>query len=58
MAYSLVLFAIAISKKIKESILIANLGICCFGIYLIHPLVKSFVEIIIIRVVPSLTERV
>jgi peptidoglycan/LPS O-acetylase OafA/YrhL len=58
MAYSLVLFAIAISKKIKESILIANLGICSFGIYLIHPLVKSFVEIIIIRVAPRLTERV
>ncbi len=57
-AYSLLLFAIAISGKIKERILIVNLGACSFGIYLIHPLVKSLIEIIIAQVLPSLTERV
>ena len=58
MAYSLLLFAIAISGKIKERILIVNLGACFFGIYLIHPLAKSLIEIIIAQVLPNLTERV
>ncbi len=57
-AYSLLLFAIAISGKIKEDVLIINLGACSFGIYLIHPLVKSFIEIIIAQVLPNLTEQV
>jgi peptidoglycan/LPS O-acetylase OafA/YrhL len=57
-AYSLLLFAIAVSGKIKEHILIINLGACSFGIYLIHPLVKSFVEMIIAQILPTLTEQV
>ena len=58
MAYSLLLFAIAMAGKTKEHILIVNLGACSFGIYPIYPLVKSLIEIITARVLPNLTERV
>ncbi|MGL5807365.1 MAG: acyltransferase [Xenococcaceae cyanobacterium] len=57
-AYSLLLFAIALSSRLKQNKLIINLGLCSFGIYLIHPIIKSCVEIIIAKGLPQLTERV
>ena len=54
-AYSFLLFGMAVSPYISFNNLIANLGLCSFGIYLIHPIVKSAVEIIIIVVLPQAT---
>ncbi|HEY9768031.1 MAG TPA: acyltransferase [Coleofasciculaceae cyanobacterium] len=57
-AYSLLLWGIAISQYISNNALIANLGLCSFGIYLIHPFVKSAVEIILIKLVPQISQSV
>lgn len=57
-AYSLLLFGIAVSKHISNSSLITNLGLCSFGIYLIHPLVKSIVEILLTKTIPQVTQSV
>ena len=57
-AYSFLLFGIAVSPYLSFNNLIANLGLCSFGIYLIHPIVKSAVEIIIIMVLPQATKSV
>lgn len=57
-AYSLLLLGIASSKYLPESNLITNLGLCSFGIYLIHPLVKSIVEIILAKTLPQFTQSV
>lgn len=56
-AYSLLLFGIAVSQFISNSKLITNLGLCSFGIYLIHPLVKSVVEILLAKI-PQVTQSV
>ena len=57
-AYSLLLFGISISKYLPESSLIANLGACSFGIYLLHPFIKSAVDIFLIKFVPQITQSV
>ncbi|MEY2832895.1 MAG: hypothetical protein RLZZ574_2154, partial [Cyanobacteriota bacterium] len=57
-AYSLLLFGIAISQYISNSNLITNLGLCSFGIYLVHPLVKSVVEILLAKTLPQITQSV
>jgi peptidoglycan/LPS O-acetylase OafA/YrhL len=57
-AYSLLLFGIAVSQYIPDSNLITNLGLCSFGIYLIHPLVKSIVEILLAKTLPQVTQSV
>lgn len=57
-AYSFLLFGIAISQYISENSLIGNLGLCSFGIYLIHPLVKSVLEIILSKLVPQISQTV
>lgn len=57
-AYSLLLLGIASSKYISVSDLITNLGLCSFGIYLIHPLVKSIVEILLVKTLPQVTQSV
>ncbi|WP_319421879.1 acyltransferase family protein [Pleurocapsa sp. FMAR1] len=60
-AFLLLLWGISIShyfKDNKNNAVITNLGLCSFGIYLIHPLVKSVVEIIIIKLIPPLTQSV
>ncbi|MGB5631501.1 MAG: acyltransferase [Waterburya sp.] len=57
-AYSLLLFGISISKYLPESNLIDNLGACSFGIYLIHPFVKSAVDIFLIKFIPQVTQSV
>ena len=57
-AYSLLLFGIAISKHLPDSNLIVSLGSCSFGIYLIHPVIKSAIEIILIKFSPEITQSV
>ncbi|MEM8677341.1 MAG: acyltransferase [Cyanobacteria bacterium P01_G01_bin.67] len=57
-AYSFLLFGITISQHIYQSDLITNLGIYSFGIYLIHPFAKSAIEIVLIKLVPQMTQSV
>ncbi len=57
-AYSLLLLGIAISQYIPDIVFITNLGLCSFGIYLIHPFVKSAVEIILIKLVPQVNQSI
>ena len=57
-AYSLLLFGISISKYLPASKAIANLGACSFGIYLIHPFIKSAVDILLIKFVPQITQSI
>jgi peptidoglycan/LPS O-acetylase OafA/YrhL len=57
-AFGLLLFGISISKYLKDNALITNLGLCSFGIYLIHPFIKSAVEIILIKFLPQLTQSI
>ncbi|MEN9869038.1 MAG: hypothetical protein RLZZ171_21, partial [Cyanobacteriota bacterium] len=48
----------AVSQYISNSNLITNLGLCSFGIYLIHPLVKSVVEILLAKSLPQVSQSV
>ena len=57
-AYSFLLFGIAVSTYISDSDLIASLGLCSFGIYLIHPFIKSAVEIMLAKAFPQVTQSV
>lgn len=57
-AYSFLLFGIATSQYISQVNIISNLGLCSFGIYLIHPFVKSAVEIALTIVLPQVTQSV
>ena len=57
-AYSLLLLGISSSKYLKDNNIITNLGICSFGIYLIHPFIKSLVEIPLVILLPKLTQSV
>lgn len=57
-AYSFLLFGIAISQYIPDHSLISNVGLCSFGIYLIHPIVKSILEIILTKLVPQISQAV
>jgi len=53
-AYSLLLFGISLSKYLPASKWITNLGACSFGIYLIHPLIKSGVDILLAKFLPQI----
>ena len=57
-AYSLLLFGIAISKYLPESTWIASLGACSFGIYLIHPFIKRAVDVLLVKFIPQITQSV
>ena len=57
-AYSLLLFGITISRHLPNNNLIDNLGLCSFGIYLIHPFIKSAVEVVAIKFLPAMTQSV
>jgi peptidoglycan/LPS O-acetylase OafA/YrhL len=55
--YFLLLLGISASKYISENNKIAsNLGICAFGIYLIHPVIMNFNELFFTKV--GLTDEV
>ncbi len=57
-AYSLLLFGISISQISQDNRLIINLGLCSFGIYLIHPFIKSVMEIFLVKLLPEITQSV
>ncbi|MEL6495656.1 MAG: acyltransferase family protein, partial [Cyanobacteria bacterium J06623_7] len=57
-AYSLLLFGIGISRYLPNSSLITQIGACSFGIYLIHPFIKSAVDIALTKLVPQITQQV
>ena len=57
-AYSLLLFGIAVSHYLPNSDLITQIGACSFGIYLIHPFIKSIVEIGLTKIAPQVTQQV
>ena len=57
-SFSLLNLAVALSRYIKKNSLIINLGQCSFGIYLIHPLMKSSIEIVLNQLVPAITQSV
>jgi peptidoglycan/LPS O-acetylase OafA/YrhL len=58
-AYLLLLLGISLSGYIqpKNSVL-TNLGLCTFGIYLIHPLSMNGVGVVLNRIAPFLTAQV
>ena len=61
LAYILLLVGISISEQLKNTQInkiIANLGACSFGIYLIHPFIMSFVKSIISKISPELTTSI
>ncbi|TVP62272.1 MAG: acyltransferase [Nodularia sp. (in: Bacteria)] len=57
-AFSLLLVGICLSTHFKESSIIENLGNCSFGIYLIHPIVKKIIGIILTFAVPQVTSQI
>lgn len=57
-AYSFLLFGITVSRHLPNSNIIQSLGLCSFGIYLIHPFVKSAVEIFLTKFLPETTQSV
>ncbi|MDZ8055540.1 MAG: acyltransferase family protein [Aulosira sp. ZfuVER01] len=58
LGYSLLAFGIALSNQLKENNFIKNLGLCSFGIYLIHPLAINIMEILVKKIQPHLLEQV
>ncbi|OUL36835.1 hypothetical protein BV372_05565 [Nostoc sp. T09] len=58
LGYSLLAFGIALSNHLKDNSFIKDLGLCSFGIYLIHPLAINIMEILVKRIQPHLLEEV
>ena len=57
-SFSLLSLSITLSKHIRYSRLITSLGKCSFGIYLIHPLIKSIIELLLVKASLSVTQSV
>ena len=57
-SFSLLSFAISLSSYLKNSKFIINLGKCSFGIYLLHPLAKSGVEIFLDKFIPTIVQSI
>jgi len=51
--YSALIAAIAISGVLKENALVKNLGLCSFGIYLIHIFFIEVFQSVVVRLYPS-----
>lgn len=56
-AFTLLLFGVSISHKL-DSDLITNLGYCSFGIYFIHPYVKSIISLCLSTFFPQLVDSI
>lgn len=58
LGYSLLLMGIGLGDRLNENKAIKNLGLCFFGIYLIHPLSMNMVKILMTRMAPQLTIQI
>lgn len=56
-AYSLLLLGISLSSNLKSNI-VRSLGVCSFGIYLIHPFLMNIVKTFVSVVAHQFTEEV
>jgi peptidoglycan/LPS O-acetylase OafA/YrhL len=56
--YLILIFGIYISNYLTANQLIDNLGLCSFGIYLMHPVFMQILELVVRKVVPSLLNEV
>ncbi len=57
-SYSLLLLSIILSSYIQKGEIFQSIGVCSFGIYLIHPFVMLGVKGLIAKVLPSLSNEV
>jgi peptidoglycan/LPS O-acetylase OafA/YrhL len=57
-AYSLLLLAIILSGYIKQGWIFQSLGVCSFGIYLIHPFAMLSIKGALAKTLPSLAAEV
>lgn len=58
LGYSLLLMGISLGDRLNENKAIKNLGLCFFGIYLIHPLSMNIIKILMTRIAPQLTIQI
>jgi peptidoglycan/LPS O-acetylase OafA/YrhL len=49
---------ISLGDRLNENKAIKNLGLCFFGIYLIHPLSMNIIKILMTRIAPQLTIQI
>lgn len=57
-SFSLLSLAISLSNYLNNSQFIINLGKCSFGIYLLHPLIKSGVEVFLHKFIPTIVQSI
>lgn len=57
-SFLLLLWGISISHKVSNNWLIGSLGACSFGIYLIHPFIKSLVDQLLPQIVPQIIQSI
>jgi peptidoglycan/LPS O-acetylase OafA/YrhL len=57
-AFSWLFVGICLSNHLKESRIIKNLGDCSFGIYLIHPIIKKTIGMILTFTIPQVTSQI
>ena len=57
-AYSLLIAGILSSNGFKHNQLVASLGSCSFGIYLLHPIPMNFIKGLISKVLPEMSQQV
>lgn len=57
-AYLSLLFGISLSNQLQENYIIKSIGVCSFGIYLIHHLIIEFIRPIINKIYPISVDTV
>jgi peptidoglycan/LPS O-acetylase OafA/YrhL len=57
-AYLLLLLGISLSGYIRDSKILTNLGLCTFGIYLLHPFMMNVLDPILRRIAPFTATQV
>jgi peptidoglycan/LPS O-acetylase OafA/YrhL len=57
-AYFLLIAGILGSISLKDNQLVASLGACSFGIYLVHPIPMNIVKGLMVKVFPALSQQV
>jgi len=56
--YLILIFGIYISNYLTANQLVDNLGLCSFGIYLMHPVFMQILEVVVRKVFPSILTEV